>query len=416
MHGNRKASFPVALATTLLLDVALTHSLCAASLTVPAGTLAGSKSGNDLTLSFPTISPNLYTIQTSPDLVQPWTSFTSPISGDGTVKTVTIASAFSGDKGFYRLMVQTPMKLLLPQSLAFAILGHSCGGIKEQSYVTGFDADTGFPIGAVSLSTTCSTGGRGSRPATFTAWAAVTWDFAGNVLSSIALSNAISINPALVATDGFGDTIYNAGTWAYLAVPIPAAPTSISAVQSGDQFEISWVPTGVNRDAITSSILSATPVNSTAPILTTTVTGSVMQGAISSLQPQTTYQITVVNTTISGYSPASSPISETTVPASIPASAPTGVTAHWTNPDPPGTTDSIIANWQTAVPGDSPIDQYRITITGSDGAGTFTQTVSGATLTSTFTVDYVPNWSVTIQAHNAMGWGPASTAVTLGGL
>ena len=76
--------------------------------------------------------------------------------------------------------------------MAFAILGHSCGGIKEQAYVTGFDPTSGYPTGDVYLSTTCSTGGRGSHPATFTAWAAVTWDFAGNVVSATTLSNAAS--------------------------------------------------------------------------------------------------------------------------------------------------------------------------------------------------------------------------------
>ncbi len=42
------------------------------------------------------------------------------------------------------------------------------------------------------------------------------------------------------------------------------------------------------------------------------------------------------------------------------------------------------------MPGDSPVDQYQITITGSDGAGTLTQTVDGTTLTAYFAVDYNP--------------------------
>jgi hypothetical protein len=134
------------------------------------------------------------------------------------------------------------------------------------------------------------------------------------------------------------------------------------------------------------------------------------------LQPKTTYEITVVNTTVSASSPASIPLSVTTSVASVPPSAPTGVTAHWTVLDPTGTSDTLVVTWQAAVPGDSPIDQYEISITGSDGAGMFTQTVSGTTLTASFTVDYIPNWSVTVQAHNALGWGPWSSAVTLGGL
>jgi hypothetical protein len=42
--------------------------------------------------------------------------------------------------------------------------------------------------------------------------------------------------------------------------------------------------------------------------------------------------------------------------------------------------------------------------------------VSGTALTAYFSIDSIPNWTVTVQAHNAVGWGPASTPVTLGGL
>jgi hypothetical protein len=241
-------------------------------------------------------------------------------------------------------------------------------------------------------------------------------DLAGNVVSFAALSNAITINTNFFATDVYGDTIYNVGTRAYFVVPIPGAPTDVAAVQSGDDFQVSWTLNGVNPAAITSSTLTATPLNSPAAILTTTVAGSATSGVISSLQPATTYQITVVNTTISGSSEASAPLSVTTSEASIPPSAPTGVTAHWTNLDPTGTTDTLVATWQAAVPGDSPIDQYQVTISGSDGGGTFTQTVSGTPLTAYFNINYIPNWSVTVQAHNAIGWGPSSSVFTLGGL
>jgi hypothetical protein len=416
MRTNTKVSFPPALVMALLLGATLAASLSAATLTIPPGGLAATKSGNDLILSFPTTSPDLYTVQTCPDLLQQWTNFQSAIHGDGTVKTVTITNALSGGKGLYRLLIQTPGNLLLPQSMAFAILGHSCGGIKEHAFVTGFDPASGYPTGDVYLSTTCSTGGRGSRPATFTAWAAVTWNFVGNVVSATTLSNAATVNPTFTATDVYGDIIYNAGAAAHLVVPLPAVPIGVTTVQSGDQFQVSWMPMGVNPAAVASTTVTATPVNSTASVLTTTVAGSATNGVISTLQPQTTYQITIVNTTISGSSPASTPISVTTSPASVPPSAPTGVTASWANLDPTGATDTLVATWQAADPGNSPINQYLVTITGSDGAGTSTQTVSGTTLTASFTVDYIPNWSVTVQAHNAFGWGPASSVFTLGGL
>jgi hypothetical protein len=315
----------------------------------------------------------------------------------------------------HRQLVPNPTHLVLPQSDAFSILGHSCGGIGEHPYVTGFDSTSGYPLGAVYLSTTCSTGGIGGGHHTYTAWAAVTWDFAGNVISSTATS-APSVDPTFHATDAFGDTIYNENGSAYLVVPYPGRPTGVTAIQSGDLFQVSWTPHGVNPVAIASTTVTATPINSPAPVLTTTVNGPGTSGSLSPLQPQTTYEITVVSMTISGAGPTSTPIFVTTSPATQPPGAPTGLTAHWTNPDPSGSTDTIIAGWQAADPGDSPIDQYLVKITGSDGAGTYTQMVSGTTLTASFTVDWTPNWSITVQAHNASGWGPVSSVFTLGGL
>ena len=357
-------------------------------------------------------------MQTALDLSQQWTTnFQSGVQGDGTVKRVTITNAILAGKGFYRLLIQpTPLRLLVPQSNAFAILGHSCGGIREQAYATGFDPTSGYPTGNVFLSTTCSTGGRGSHPVTYSAWVAVIWDFAGNLISSTTLSTGPTVNPTFSATDVFGDIIYNAGAAAYLVVPIPATPTGVTAVQSGDEFQVSWTPVGVNPAAIASSRLTATPVNSPASTITITVGGNANNGLIAPLQPQTTYGISVVSTTIGGSSLASTPITVTTVPATIAPSAPTIATVVWTTLDPTTPTDTLVATWNAAVPGNSPIDQYEITISGSDGAGPFTQTVSGTTLTASFGVDYVPNWAVTVRAHNAVGWGPWSATVTLGGL
>ena len=78
--------------------------------------------------------------------------------------------------------------------------------------------------------------------------------------------------------------------------------------------------------------------------------------------------------------------------------------------------DTLIASWSAADPGDSPIDQYLVTIMPDDGSGVLTQTVSGSTLTAYFSVNFTPNWKVTVQAHNAVGWGTNSILVSLGGL
>lgn len=406
-----------AVAIALLLDATLAQPFSATALTnAPVG-LSATRSGGSLILSFPTTSTNFYGVQARGDLLQAWTNFQSGMQGDGTLKKITISNAFSAGQGFYQLLFQpSPTKLLLSQSDAFAILGYWCGGIEEQVYITGFNPTNGNPSGEVYLTTSCSTGRAGSPPAKHSAWADVTWDLAGNVISSSTLTNGAAANPTFTATDAYGDIIYNSGAAAYLIVPVPAMPTGVTAAQSGDQFQVSWTPNGVNPAAVRSSTLIATPVNSTNSTLTVTVAGSATTGVIALLQPQTTYQITVVNSTIGGPSPISTPIRVTTEVATVAPSAPTGLVANWTNLDPTGATDTLAVSWQVAVPGDSPIDQYQITISGSDGAGTSTQTVSGTTLTASFTVDYIPNWSVTVQAHNAVGWGPSSAVFRLGGL
>ncbi|MDE3069502.1 MAG: IPT/TIG domain-containing protein [Acidobacteriota bacterium] len=101
--------------------------------------------------------------------------------------------------------------LALPQGDAFAILGHSCGGIQEKAYATGFEAETGYPTGAVSLSTRCGGSGRGGGGGStlYSAWATVTWDFTTAVVSYARASTAPTVNPALVVYDAHGNELYN---------------------------------------------------------------------------------------------------------------------------------------------------------------------------------------------------------------
>src|SRR5262249_40354556 len=93
--------------------------------------------------------------------------------------------------------VAAPTSLLLPQGTAFSILGHSCGGIQEQAFATGFDA-SGYPVGDVYLQTRCGGSGRGGgyHTTTYSAWASVSWDFSGGIRSSARLSSP----PAVSAT------------------------------------------------------------------------------------------------------------------------------------------------------------------------------------------------------------------------
>jgi hypothetical protein len=304
--------------------------------------------------------------------------------------------------------------LLLPQPAAFSILGYSCGGIQEKAFATGFDPVSGYPLGDVYLSTTCSSGGRGSRPSTHTAWAAVKWDFAGTVASATKLTTAPTVNPTLSATDAYGVNIYNSANRAYMTVPAPGTPSGVTAVQTGDQFQVGWTPASSTSVLVSSSTITATPVASTAPVLTGTVSGSASSGLIGPLQPDTTYQITVISSDAAGSSGTSSPITVTSHVSSIPPSAPSAA-AHWTAPGLPG--DMLDATWTAPTPGDSPVDQYQVSvnISGDSGAvpSSFAQTVSGSTFSAGFGTNDAYDWSVQVRAHNAAGWGPWSTAVIL---
>ncbi len=107
----------------------------------------------------------------------------------------------------------TATSLLVPASTAFAVLGHSCGGIQEQAFATGFETPSGLPTGDVYLQTRCGGSGRGGgyRSTTYSAWVAVTWDFTGAVASSAALSGApANLDPALAAFDSSGNEVSNA--------------------------------------------------------------------------------------------------------------------------------------------------------------------------------------------------------------
>ena len=78
------------------------------------------------------------------------------------------------------------MVQLQPIPDAFARLGHSCGGIKQQIFGEGFDAN-GNVTGFVFAVTRCGGSGRGGgyRTTTYSTWVAVTWDLNGVVIDEV---------------------------------------------------------------------------------------------------------------------------------------------------------------------------------------------------------------------------------------
>ena len=163
--------------------------------------------------------------------------------------------------------------------------------------------------------------GGGYKTTTYSAWASAIWTWYGATRSYARLQTAAEgLSTTFSAEDSYGDRIYNSGTAAYIettAPPVmaPAPPTGITAAafRTGEEgegpqdFQVSWLPASETAGLITSSTITATPVGSAAPVLVATVSGSQTSGRIGTLEPNTTYKITVTNTDAEGTSEPSAP-------------------------------------------------------------------------------------------------------------
>jgi hypothetical protein len=220
-----------------------------------------------------------------------------------------------------------PIRLVLDQGAAFSLLGHSCGGIQEQVYATGFGpAPGGYPEGDAYLSTRCGGSGRGGgyKVTEYKATASVVWNWFGETRSFARLEGPAGGGPSFSAEDSHGDRVYNAGTAAYLETgepPLqqPGAPTGVQAALSSIEtaeeqpptlrFDVSWTPDPANASAITSSTVTATPAGgSTAPVLTASVSGSASGAILQPLERNTSYLVTVTSTDAEGTSEPSEPL------------------------------------------------------------------------------------------------------------
>lgn len=321
--------------------------------------------------------------------------------------------------------------LLLPSSTAFAMLGHSCGGIQEQAFATGFAQPSGLPTGAVYLQTRCGGSGRGGgyHVTTYSAWAGVTWDFSATVQSAVKLTSApANLDPTFSATDARGDSIYNVLTAvnvapstcsvgntsyctyrAYLSVPPPGTPTAVGVAQTADALTVTWTAPA-SGGAPTSNTVTATPT--TGATLTATVAGAATTASLPGVAPSMTYSVVVVSNNASGAGTASTPVLFTTQAASTVPGAPTGLAASWSSS---GT--SILVHWTAPSAGDSPISDYQVSIAQYDPTGPATLIDAGTTTSTSISgFSNVPDWSVQVRAANAAGWGPWSSTVVLGGL
>jgi hypothetical protein len=216
------------------------------------------------------------------------------------------------------------LRLYMGEGPAFAVLGHWCGGIKQEVFETGFSSH-GYPVGNVHLATTCGGSGRdgGGHTTTYTATASVEWTWFGETRSYSAPGGPLE---AVEATDGYGDRLYNEGSAAYLeksSPPLqpPAAPSnigvSVALAESGTTeylvMGVAWTEAPETEALVKYSTVTATPVGSSAPVVTTTTSSNYFREIrLGPVEPNTKYIITVTNTDSEGTSEPSAPVEVTT--------------------------------------------------------------------------------------------------------
>ena len=193
--------------------------------------------------------------------------------------------------------------LLVPQSTAFSVLGHSCGGIQEQALATGFDATSGFPTGDVYLLTRCGGSGRGGgyKTITYSAWVGATWDYTGVMVSYVVLAvPPTNLDPTFSAFDSFGNEVYNVLN----AVNVPPANCTVgNTTYCTYRAYLSLAPTFVPPPRVTSIAVTLGPATGGTSV---TITGTGFTGATAVTFGDTPAPSFVVNsdTSITAVSPA----------------------------------------------------------------------------------------------------------------
>lgn len=215
--------------------------------------------------------------------------------------------------------------LVFPQGSAFAILGHSCGGIQESTYATGFDGTSGFPTGDVYMQTRCGGSGRGGgyHVTTYSAWAGVTWDFTAAVVSYSVLGSAPSVDPTLSQFDSHGNQVYNSSNSAYLTlatgfVPVPRVTgLSLTIGPASGGSSVTITGTGFTGATAVSfggapapfSVTSSTSISATTPATSAGTVGVTVTNGGQTNIPDANDQFTFVAApTVTGVNPNSGPI------------------------------------------------------------------------------------------------------------
>lgn len=183
----------------------------------------------------------------------------------------------------------------------------------------------------------------------------------------------------------------------------PSAPTALTATPLATSATISFTPGWNGGSAITSYSVTAVPSSGS----TVTATCSASPCTLTGLSPGTSYTVTVTPTNSLGTGLGSAALAMTTP---VPPGAPTGVSVTPSD-------GALAASWSAPGVVGSGITGYTATATPT--AGTGYASASAQTCTTTGTRSCVVTglvngltYSVTVQATNSGGNGPASTAAT----
>lgn len=322
----------------------------------------------------------------------------------------------------------SPISLLVSQGTAFAVLGHSCGGIQEQALATGFDPATGDVVGAVYVQTRCGGSGRGGgyHVTTYSAWLGVTWDFTGATVASAKLASAPAVDPTFSASDSAGNVVANTlnavnvqpsacsvgnttyctyRAWLTLA-PGFVAPPRVTALSVATGPAAGGTTVTIKGDAFT----GATAVSFGATTAAFTVNNDTSITATAPSAPAGTIDVTVTTpggtsaTTasdsftyvaapvVTGLSPADGPCTGGTA-VTISGSGFTGATSVSFGGNPAGfTVDGDTSITATAPPTDAP-DTVNVTVTtvggtsASSPADVYTYDPTGCTVSCVSTSD-----------------------------